>query len=276
MSTPSVIVGADAGATLCKLVLTNVAAGVRQDIDETRVLPAHDLDAARRQIEAWNPRRVAATGGGAERLAALMPGVSFEYFSEFDAWDRGVAALAVHESLELPRGYLVVSLGTGTSVLWVRDGRCERIGGSALGGGSLLGLGKLLLDVDSFERIAELARGGDRRRVDLLVGDIYRGDETPLPRDLNAASFGKIDSRDPADLASALMGLLGENIALICGELARAREVDAIVYCGSTLNQNPVLSQTLDLVSGIMGRRALFPSAGAFGAAIGAAALANS
>lgn len=243
---------------------------------ETRLLPADDPGVACAQIAAWNPRTVAATGGGAERLAARMPDVPFELFPEFEAWARGVPAIAAIEGLDLPAGYLVVSLGTGTSVLWVRDGRCERVGGSALGGGSLLGLGKLLLDTDSFERIAELARGGDRRRVDLLVGDIYRGEETPLPRDLNAASFGKIDSREPADLANALMGLLGENIALICGELARTRDLDAIVYCGSTLNGNPVLSQTLDLVSATMGRRALFPAAGAFGGAIGAAALAKS
>jgi type II pantothenate kinase len=240
------------------------------------VVPAGDLQAARKQIEAWSPCSVAATGGGAKRLAALLPEHAVERFPEFEAWGRGVPAIAERDALELPDGYLVVSLGTGTSVLWVRDGRCERIGGSALGGGSLLGLGQLLLGVDSFESIAELARSGDRRRVDLLVGDIYRGDETPLPRDLNAASFGKIDSREPADLASALMGLLGENIALICGELARAREVGVIVYCGSTLNANPVLSQTLDLVSSIMERRALFPASGAFAGAIGAASLATS
>lgn len=271
MSTPPVRVGADAGATLCKLVRVGGAEGTRASV----VVPADELQAARKQIEDWNPVSVAATGGGAHRLAAQLPGIPFEFFLEFEAWGSGVPCVAEIEGLSLPGGYLVVSLGTGTSVLWVRGEQCERIGGSALGGGSLLGLGKLLLGVDSFERIAELAQAGDRTRVDLLVGDIYRGEETPLPRDLNAASFGKIDSREPADLASALMGLLGENIALICGELARAREVDAIVYCGSTLNGNPVLQQTLGLVSGIMGREALFPEAGAFAGAIGAAALAK-
>ena len=273
MSTPRVRVGADAGATLCKLVCIG---GPDASNPVEVVFPAADLQAACKQIEAWNPGSVAATGGGAGRLAALLPEIPFERFPEFEAWGRGVSVLAEREGLTLPDGYLVVSLGTGTSVLWVRDESCERIGGSALGGGSLLGLGQLLLGVDSFDRIAELAGRGDRRRVDLLVGDIYRGDETPLPRDLNAASFGKIDSREPADLAAALMGLLGENIALICSELARAREVDAIVYCGSTLNGNPVLSQTLALVSQITGREALFPAAGAFGGAIGASALAKS
>ena len=185
---------------------------------ETRVLPAGDVKDASAQIEAWEPRCVAATGGGAQQLEAGLAGlagVAVCSFPEFQAWGRGVAVLAKLEGLGLPESYLVVSLGTGTSVLWVRGERCERVGGSALGGGSLLGLGQLLLETGSFERIAELACGGDRRRVDLLVGDIYRGQDTPLPRDLNAASFGKIDSREPADLAHALMGLLGENIALI-------------------------------------------------------------
>ncbi len=271
MSTPPAKVAVDAGATLCKLVRVDGTA-----LREQVLLPTGDLEATRKQIEAWNPCKVSATGGAAERLAALLPDLPMERFPEFEAWGAGVALVAKQEGIELPDSYLVVSLGTGTSVLWVREGRCERVGGSALGGGSLLGLGQLLLDTDSFEHIAELAQRGDRRRVDLLVGDIYRGDETPLPRDLNAASFGKIDSREPADLAHALMGLLGENIALICGELARAREAGAIVYCGSTLIGNPVLSQTLDLVSATLGGcAALFPASGAYAGAIGAAALAT-
>ncbi len=56
-----------------------------------------------------------------------------------------------------------------------------------------------------------------------LVGDIYSEGKLPLPADLNAASFAKLSSREPCDLAHALCGLVGENISLICGQLARER-----------------------------------------------------
>ena len=57
------------------------------------------------------------------------------------------------------------------------DGRgrqVARVGGTALGGGTLRGLGRLLLGTDDHERLVALAATGDRRRVDLLVGDLYR------------------------------------------------------------------------------------------------------
>ena len=59
-------------------------------------------------------------------------------------------------------------IGTGTSVLALGAGHAKRVGGSALGGGTLLGLGRLLLGVDSFDEICALAARGDRRSVDLL------------------------------------------------------------------------------------------------------------
>ena len=43
-----------------------------------------------------------------------------------------------------------------------------------------------------FDAIAALAQRGDRRRVDLLVSDIYPDGDFLLPGDVNAASFAKL------------------------------------------------------------------------------------
>ena len=261
--------GVDAGASLCKVVLAD-GPSLRK-----AVFPAADLDAARARVEGWRPHRVAATGGGAPRLGERIGGVRLEIVPEFEAWARGAPILAHACGVDLPTGYLLVSLGTGTSVLAVGRGQPQRVGGSALGGGTLLGLGRLLLGVESFDDLAALAATGDRRPVDLLVGDIYRGVDTPLPRELNAASFGKLDSRRPQDLAAALMGLVGENVALICGAIARGGEESLVVYCGSTLNRNPTLRRILDRVTSMSGVPARFLDEGAFCGAVGAAALAG-
>ena len=79
--------------------------------------------------------------------------------------------------------------------------RVTRLGGTALGGGTLLGLGAALTGVAEFDRLLSLAGDGDRRRVDLLVSDIYRAGDLPLPGDLTAASFGKL--ADPVRLRPA-------------------------------------------------------------------------
>ena len=107
------------------------------------------------------------------------------------------------------------------------------------------------------------------------MGDIYPGGEIPLPLDLNAASFAKLESREPADLAHALMGMLGENIALICGTLARSHGAQAVVCCGSTLIQNPELREILRWVTQAYGAQPHFLDSGAYCGAFGAAALAD-
>ena len=260
-------VGADAGATLCKLVLPG----------ETQLravkFPSGDMGALRACLDEWKPRRLVATGGGAARLVRELRGLEVHTVPEFAAWAAGAPLLAARVGLELPETYLLAVVGTGTSALALGPEGAKRVGGSALGGGTLLGLGKLLLGVDSFDEICALAARGDRRKVDLLVGDIYPGGEIALPKELNAASFAKLDSRDPADIAHALVGMLGENLGLICGSLARSCGARAVVYCGSTLLHNRELQEILTWVTLTQGAQAHFPPDGAFCGALGAVAM---
>jgi type II pantothenate kinase len=265
---PPATIGIDAGATLCKVARHNGTL-------ETCSFDSSDLSGVQRTIREWRPERVIATGGGAARLEAAVAGAPVRRVPEFEAWVRGAPILAGLEGIELPASYLLVSLGTGTSILLVAGSDFRRVGGSALGGGTLLGLARLLLGVDSYEEITELARRGDRRKVDLLVGDIYDEGELPLPAEINAASFGKLASREPADLANALMGLVGENIGLICGQLARVLEAEAVVYCGSTLTHNLPLCEILTAVTSAFGTPSYRLERGAYCGAVGAASLAR-
>lgn len=264
---PPHVVGVDAGASLCKVARNTQSL-------ETRSFDSRDLLGVQLTLEEWTPERVMATGGGAASLAQSVQGAQLDQVPEFDAWRRGAPILADLEGLELPHSYLLVSLGTGTSILKVDGASSARVGGSGLGGGTLLGLGELLLGTGSFEEISALAARGDRRKVDLLVGDIYPEGLLPLPAKINAASFGKLSSREPEDLAHALVCLLGENLGLLCGQLGRALGVELVVYCGSTLIQNPALNEVLLAVTRAFGGSARLLERGAYCGAVGAASLA--
>jgi len=261
-------IGLDVGATLCKLA-------VRGPTLATEHHPSRDLAPVRARLETLGPARVAATGGGAIGLGAEVAGVPVTHVPEFEAWARGAPIVAADEGVVLPDRYLLVSLGTGTSILSVDDGHVARVGGTALGGGTVLGLGRLLLGAESFRAIAELASQGDRRRVDLLVGDVYRDVAPAIAADLTASSFAKLASTQPGDVAHALMGLVGENVALICGGLARETRIDTVVYCGSTLVGNPALRAILGEITARFGNRPFFLARGAFCGAVGAAAVAH-
>ena len=154
-----------------------------------------------------------------------------------------------------------------------------RVGGTALGGGTLIGLVAALTGSSGFEEIVELAAAGDRRNVDLLVSDIYPAGELPLPGDLNASSFAKLGRpgegrADPRDLAHAVVGMVGENVGLICGGLAAANGVSRIVYGGSTLLGNRALADVLQVMAVVRGQEAVFLERPGFAGALGALSIA--
>lgn len=258
------MIGIDAGASLWKL------ARVGEDL-ETDLLPAGSLESVRRRLGGWKAEEVCVTGGGALRIASALEGVRIRQVSEFEAWGRGAPELAERAGWTLPERYLLVSLGTGTSMLQVDGRTVRRAGGASLGGGTLLGLGRLLCEVDSFAEIVALASRGERGRVDLLVRDVYPEGAPALDPDWTAASFAKLASRDPADLAHALMGLLGENLGIACAAVAHALALDTLVFGGSALESNPTLQEILRLTVAMAGREARVLPDGAFCGAVGAA-----
>ena len=267
------LVGLDAGATLTKIAIR--APGREASFE---LVAAGDRDSVSRRLAQVRPARVGITGARAAHLAAGLP-VACAPVNEFAAWGAGAATLLTASGAAPDGRYLVVSLGTGTSVLLVNAEEVSRVGGTALGGGTLMGLGSLLLGLPGFEALCELASRGDRRRVDLLVSDIYPPHASPLPGELNAASFGKLGSGAPPpapeDLAHAVMGLVGENVGLICGWLAAASQASKVVFGGSTLRSNGALIGILEPVVRAMGREPVFLERGEFSGALGALKIAT-
>ena len=76
-------------------------------------------------------------------------------------------------------------------------------GGTATGGGTFWGLGRLLTKAKGFDELLEMATHGDFRKVDMLVKDIY-GDRDAddytatlgLSPTVIASSFGKAIHHD--------------------------------------------------------------------------------
>jgi type II pantothenate kinase len=265
----------DAGATLVK-----VATPSPEGTISYRFAPATALSEVVEMIQASRPESVGLTGGGATKLEKQLSCLTVRV-NEFAAWGNGAAELLQDAAVGPARRYLLVSLGTGTSVMLVDGMAVNRIGGTALGGGTVVGLGTALLDCSDFSELAALSERGDRRRVDLLVSDIYRPGEIPLLGDLTAASFGKLahlggGEAPPAreDLAHAVMGLVGENVALICAGLGAAHQVDRVVFGGSTLRNNRTLREVLQLITAALGHEAVFLPDGEFAGALGALRLA--
>lgn len=126
--------------------------------------------------------------------------------------------------------FLLCNVGTGVSILHVEsERRYKRVSGTAVGGGTFLGLTRLLTKARKFQDALDVASGGDARRVDMLVDDIYGGSEERaglnLPGDLTASFFAKniseSDGADPRgdvgddDICKALVVMIAQNLAQV-------------------------------------------------------------
>lgn len=261
--------GVDVGSSLIKVAERSPEGGVA-----LRLLPRHEMERLAEALDT-GAQRLGLTGAGAATLAQRLSRHAAAV-DEFSAWRRGAERLLRQQGRALQR-YLLVSLGTGTSALLVDGPAASRIGGTALGGGTILGLGTGLTGISDFAELATLAREGDRRRVDLLVSEIG---EVPLPSEATASAFAKLgrqggEAPRPADIARAIMGLVGENVALLCAALARLGQVRHIVYGGNTLPGNPALRDILVGLTRLLGHEPLIPDDGEFAGALGALELAE-
>ena len=269
-------IGADVGASLAKLAIRRGAEPLRFEL-----APAEAIERVAREVESLHPQRLGATGGGAARLAGLVRLDTTE-IGEFEAWAAGARELLRLQGSGPEGAYLLVSVGTGTSVLLVDGERVTRLGGTPLGGGTFLGLGTALTGKTSYEELVELARAGDRRRVDLLIADIYPEGLEGLPPAANAASFGRLPRlaadgipSDPRDLAGALVGLVGENVALLCNAFSAQAGVRRIVFAGSALRGNEPLANLLVGITAVRGHEPVLLANGEFAGAVGALVLAG-
>lgn len=277
---PKAEVGLDLGATLWKAV----AVPVDTPLSELTgfVCPRGETAALAEFVSRYEVLLVGATGAGAHRDAEPA-GLSPVLVNEFEAWGRGEKALIERSGLTTTFPHLLVSLGTGTSILRVdADGRVTRVGGTALGGGTIRGLSRLLVGSDEHEHLAALAAAGNRAHVDLLVSDLYRAGEIALGEELTASNFGRVESHEPADLAHSIARLVAENVALLSGALAVgiAREQGLttpldVLYAGSTLRGHEALRTILASTTRLAGAQARFLPDGELAGALGALASAR-
>eukprot|EP00095_Tigriopus_kingsejongensis_P003201 maker-scaffold50_size457468-snap-gene-0.18 protein:Tk03201 transcript:maker-scaffold50_size457468-snap-gene-0.18-mRNA-1 annotation:"hypothetical protein DAPPUDRAFT_327249" len=226
------------------------------------------------------PRSMKVTGGGAYKYAELIKakvGLEIDKCDEMRCIVRGCNFLLQNISDESfiyqrkghpefvfqtidPRSmfpYLLVTIGSGVSIIKVRsDTDFERIGGTATGGGTFWGLGKLLTGAKGFDELLELASRGDHRQVDMLVKDIYgeRQDyqSLGLPADLIASSLGKAIQSDgerhtfsDADIARSLLYMISNDIGQIASLYAMLHDIKTMYFGGFFLRHHPVSMHTV-------------------------------
>jgi len=222
------------------------------------------------------------TGGKSYGLYQQYSGdFNTRLINEFEANVKGVEMFYQIEKQKVISSSLVVTVGTGTSIVLKKD-NFEHLGGTAMGGGFFIGLIKALFNINDFQEAIDLAKKGNRYTVDLKISDIYAPEDERVDllfREYTAASLGKIDlnfkmnNLKKEDFINSIICMIGENIGTIANLMAINYNISNIVFCGGFLIKNKVVKKILSLICRVNKNKAVFLKNSEFCAAIGALCL---
>ena len=108
---------------------------------------------------------------------------------------------------------IVVSMGTGTSLIQCMGNNIKHIGGMGIGGGTLIGLSRIMLKTDEIQQISSLAMQGDAANTDVRIGDISPQPLPNLPKTATASLFGNAHSNaSREDIALGIITMVLQTI----------------------------------------------------------------
>ncbi|HEY8422572.1 MAG TPA: type II pantothenate kinase [Thermoclostridium sp.] len=144
---------------------------------------------------------------------------------------------------------IIVSMGTGTAFVKAeKNGIVKHLGGTGVGGGTLLGLSNRMLNIRHFDDLIGMARGGNLENVDLFIKDITNKEIVGLPPESTASNFGKIsDLATKTDIALGIINLVFQVIGVMSVFAARTDGTKDIVLTGNLTN----VPQSRDIFDGL-------------------------
>lgn len=211
--------------------------------------------------------KIMVTGVGSTFLNERLLGVPTAKVDEFLAIGMGGLFLSGLEKA------IVVSMGTGTAFVMAEHDRATHLGGTGIGGGTLLGLSNRMLNIRNFADIIRMAEGGSLDHVDLTIGDISRNGVTNLSHDTTASNFGKIsDLATKADVALGIINLVFQAIGMLAVFATRMEHVRDVVLTGNLTNV-PQGKEVFTKLSALFNVNFIIPENAEFATAVGAAAI---
>ena len=152
-------------------------------------------------------KHVMMTGVGAAYVKSNVYGVNTTLCDEFLA-----DALGARYESHLDHA-IVVSMGTGTSFVMCNGDDIKHIGGIGIGGGTLQGLSRIMLNTSDIKQVSALAMQGDISHINLLIGDISAQPLPGLPMEATASIFARAQNdASKEDIACGIISMVLQSI----------------------------------------------------------------
>ena len=266
-----IVIGIDVGISTTKIVGIDEKGMVISPIRIKATDPITSLYGAfgkylhDNKIKLDEVEHVMLTGVGAAYIDEHIYGLPTSKSEEFIADGLG----AKYES-KLDR-MIVVSMGTGTSLVKCDGENIKHIGGIGIGGGTLAGLSRIMLKTDDIKQITNLAKDGDVSKINLLIKDISAKPLPGLPMSAVASLFSNAKTNaSREDIAKGLIWMVLQCIgsATILSSLESG--IKEFVLIGN-LSLLPLCREVYPAMEKVYGVRFHVPKYSEFCTAIGAA-----
>lgn len=266
-----IVIGIDVGISTTKIVGIDEKGMVISPIRIKATDPITSLYGAfgkylhDNKIKLDEVEHVMLTGVGAAYIDEHIYGLPTSKSEEFIADGLG----AKYES-KLDR-MIVVSMGTGTSLVKCDGENIKHIGGIGIGGGTLAGLSRIMLKTDDIKQITNLAKDGDVSKINLLIKDISSKPLPGLPMSAVASLFSNAKTNaSREDIAKGLIWMVLQCIgsATILSSLESG--IKDFVLIGN-LSLLPLCREVYPAMEKVYGVRFHVPKYSEFCTAIGAA-----
>lgn len=271
-----VIVGIDVGGSTTKIVGFDVTNGKKELMEPlfvratdpiTSIYGAFGRFTSDNGLELDNVEKITITGVGSSFVNKPLYGLPCEIIPEFRSIGLGGLYLSGYNKA------IITSMGTGTALVYAEQGKEPfHLGGTGVGGGTLIGLSKQMLGMDNVEHISNLASGGNLSNVDLKIGDITSNDISGGFADLMTASnFGNVsDIATKSDIALAIINMVFETVGMVSIFAARSHGIKDIVLTGN-LTGIVHAAPTFEVFNKMFGMNFTLPKHSQFGTVIGCA-----
>lgn len=266
------VIGIDVGGSTTKIVGLENGACIKSPMNISANDPITSLFGAfgkylyDNDIALDDVDHVMLTGVGASRVTTPIYGLPTTHIDEFLADGLGARFDSQLDQL------IVVSMGTGTTLVRVDGDSVSHIGGISMGGGTLQGLSHLLLKTTDIGEVVEMASHGDISHINLQIKDISASDIEGLPMHATASLFGKAVSSNAndQDIAKGLICMVLETI----GSAAVLSQVNGgfkdFVLIGN-LTRLPECQYIFPMMESLYGVRFHIPQHARYCTALGAA-----
>lgn len=264
----NVVLGIDIGGSTTKIVGFNdsIRIGTLQVKAEDQITSLYGAIGkflSHYNILLRDVKSIVLTGVGNSFVKNDIYGIKTYKVDEFNAI--GYGGLYVSDK----KSALVVSMGTGTAYVKATQDSITHIGGSGVGGGTLIGLSSLLIGTSDFNLIEKYSKGGVLSNVDLRIEDICNELIPSLPPDTTASNFGNISSSvRKEDLTLSILNMIYQTLGLLAIFYIKNNDVKDIVLTGS-LTRFSIINQIFKKLELLHGVQFTIPEDAIFSTSIG-------